>query len=257
MKNILVIEDDNNVRENLQQLLQRVGFSVLQAENGTEGIELARNNIPDLIICDIMMPELNGYDVINILSKDAETSTIPFIFLSAKAEPADFREGMKLGADDYLTKPYSVSDLLNAINSRLAKREKLVQGLEKKLTNENSQPPNDEKTDHIFVNKGGKVKILKLDEISHILVEDVYTAVFSIQQEKFLIRKPLKNWCEFLPNIKFIRIHQSIIVNIDRIQKIEEWFNGTYKVYLAELDEAFISSRRYGVKLRNIIKKTF
>jgi Response regulator of the LytR/AlgR family len=257
MKKILIIEDDYNVRENLQQLLRRVGFSVFQAENGTEGIELARKIVPDIIICDIMMPELNGFDVINILSKDAETSIIPFIFLTAKSEIGDFREGMKLGADDYLTKPYSVSDLLNTINSRLLKREKLLQELEKKLIDENSSIQNEEKADHIFVNKGGKVKVLKIDEISHILVEDIYTAVFSVQQEKFLIRKPLKNWCEFLPNNKFIRIHQSIIVNINRIQKIEEWFNGSYKVYLIDVDDAFISSRRYGVKLRSIIKKTF
>ena len=125
MEKILIIEDELIVRENLETLLERVGYDVFTAENGTIGIRMARENKPDLIICDILMPDISGYDVINLLSKDVETSIIPFIFLTAKAEMEDFREGMRLGADDYLTKPYTASDLLNAINSRFSKREKL------------------------------------------------------------------------------------------------------------------------------------
>jgi len=255
MKKILVIEDDYMVRENLQSLLTRVGYQAFQAENGNKGVKVAKEVIPDLIICDILMPDIDGFEVIEILSKEASTAIIPFIFLSAKAELDDFREGMRLGADDYLTKPYSVSDLLNTINSRLQKREKIISGIEKEIINKNTLNKTEEKADHIFVRKGSQTKILKMEEISHITVEDSYSAVYAVSMEKYLVRKPLKKWCDLLPENKFIRIHQSVIVNINRIQKIEEWFNSTYRVYLCGVKEPFESSRRYGVKLRSIIKK--
>ena len=121
-----------------------------------------------------------------------------------------------------------------------------------------SQPsPNSEKSGHIFVQKGDQAKLIKIEEISHIKVEGIYTEIYSINKEKFLIRKPLKNWIDFLPQNKFIRVHQSVIVNLDRIRKIEEWFNSTYRVFLIQVEEPIISSRRYGAKLRAIIKNTF
>ena len=103
MKKILVIEDNADVRENLGELLELSNYEVLKAENGRVGATLAIKEQPDLIICDIMMPVMDGYGVLRILSKRPETSDIPFIFLSAKAEKADFRKGMNLGADDYVT----------------------------------------------------------------------------------------------------------------------------------------------------------
>ena len=121
MKKVLFIEDDMTVRENTAELLELAGFEVFTAENGKTGIYEAKKNLPDIIICDIMMPELNGYGVLQILSKDSTTKHIPFIFLSAKTEYSDIRKGMNLGADDYITKPYDESELFSAIESRLAK----------------------------------------------------------------------------------------------------------------------------------------
>lgn len=123
MKTILLIEDTPEMRENIAEVLQLAPYSVLQATNGREGVELARRAHPALILCDIMMPELDGYGVLHILSKDPATAGIPFIFLSAKAETADFRYGMNLGADDYLTKPFDDITLLNAVELRLRKSE--------------------------------------------------------------------------------------------------------------------------------------
>jgi len=123
MKTILIIEDNNEVRENTAEIIELANYKVLTAENGKTGAELAKANKPDLIICDIMMPELDGYGVLHILSKDPATATIPFIFLTAKSEKDDFRKGMKLGADDYLTKPFDDLELLNAIETRLKKNE--------------------------------------------------------------------------------------------------------------------------------------
>src|SRR5271169_3423808 len=119
MKKILVIEDEPEMRRNLTTILRLEKFHALPAESGRVGVELARKEKPDLILCDVMMPELDGYAVIAALRADAETVAIPFIFLTAKGEKPDIRAGMNLGADEYLTKPVAKPDLLAAIRSRL------------------------------------------------------------------------------------------------------------------------------------------
>jgi len=118
---ILIIDDNEELRENASDVLMIEGFDVLQASDGLEGLQIARDTIPDLIICDINMPELDGYGVIQELRSESLTATIPFIFLSANKEDRAIRTGMNLGADDYLTKPFSNRDLLNAIRSRLTR----------------------------------------------------------------------------------------------------------------------------------------
>ncbi len=123
MKKILLIEDNLGIRENTSEILSLAGYDVSTAENGKIGVDLAQRLKPDLIICDIMMPELDGYGVLHILNKKPETSAIPFIFLTAKTEKTDIRKGMTLGADDYLTKPFDDTDLLNAIETRLRKHQ--------------------------------------------------------------------------------------------------------------------------------------
>ena len=121
---LLIIEDNDDIRESVTEILELANFEVLSAENGKKGVELAMSHLPDLILCDIMMPELDGYGVLYLLAKKPETATIPFIFLTAKAERADMRRGMELGADDYLVKPFDDMELLTAIESRLSKRNK-------------------------------------------------------------------------------------------------------------------------------------
>ena len=139
MKRILLIEDDIVVRENTTELLELASYKVITAVNGKSGLEKAKHELPDLIICDIMMPELNGYGVLQILSKNPETKNIPFIFLSAKIEYKDIRKGMNLGADDYITKPIDESELFSAIDSRLAKVAIIKENLEKKPISEKSK----------------------------------------------------------------------------------------------------------------------
>ena len=121
MKKILIIEDNEGVRENTAEILELANYKVITAENGEIGIEKAKNELPDVIICDIMMPDLDGYEVLEALKNIENTICIPFIFLTSKAEKSDFRRGMNLGADDYLTKPFEERELLEAIKSRLKK----------------------------------------------------------------------------------------------------------------------------------------
>ncbi len=125
MKKILVIEDNPDVRENLAEILTLSGYEAVVAENGKVGVEKAHSQSPDLILCDIMMPELDGYGVLHILSRQQQTADIPFIFLTAKAEKEDFRRGMSLGADDYIVKPFDDVALLQTIEARLKKSERL------------------------------------------------------------------------------------------------------------------------------------
>lgn len=122
MTKILVIEDEQTVRENIRERLEGEGYETIEAENGQIGVICAREQQPDLVICDVMMPELDGYEVINLLRRDPVTATIPFIFLSAKSDKVDWRQGMELGADDYLTKPFTKAELLGAVVARLERQ---------------------------------------------------------------------------------------------------------------------------------------
>ncbi len=126
MKKILVIEDEAQMRRNLVTILRLERFEPLAAENGKSGLDLARREKPDLILCDVMMPELDGYGVLKELHNDPATMNIPFIFLTARGEKTDLRSGMNLGADDYLIKPVDKADLLRAIWTRLARAEQLA-----------------------------------------------------------------------------------------------------------------------------------
>ena len=145
MKKILVIEDTLEVRENLCEILELDGFESIAAANGKEGVQLAISEQPDLIICDIMMPELDGFGVLSILSKNKNTTHIPFIFLTAKSDVRDLRKGMGLGADDYITKPFEDADLFEAIEVRLKKSEAVSR----------STPRNDIELISFFSNSNG------------------------------------------------------------------------------------------------------
>jgi CheY-like chemotaxis protein len=134
MDKVVVIEDNHEMRENIQEILELADYQVVTAKDGKEGVEVVKRELPDLIICDIMMPELDGYGVLYYLSKSTDTSNIPFIFLSAKAEKADFRKGMNLGADDYISKPFEEMDLLNAVEFRIKKSKRF-----RALLNENTK----------------------------------------------------------------------------------------------------------------------
>lgn len=204
MKKILIIEDNKDIRENIAEILELDGFEVIQASNGKEGVEKAVSEELDLIICDIMMPELDGYGVLHILGKKETTASIPFIFLTAKTERADMRKGMILGADDYLTKPFEDTELLDAVDARLKKTEALrkdyardTQGLNtfisdvKKHHNLDSLHENrksrlykkrndiyreGEYPNYLYFVESGKIKTIKANEDGKELITAIYSA---------------------------------------------------------------------------------
>lgn len=140
MKKILIIEDEPQTRLNLATVLSMEGFAPITAENGRIGVESARRESPALILCDVMMPELDGYGVLNALRDDPATASIPFLFLTAKGEKTDLRLGMNSGADDYLTKPIDIADLLAAVHARLDRQEIMEASLRRGPNFESPKP---------------------------------------------------------------------------------------------------------------------
>ena len=133
MTRILIVEDEQHVRRNVVEILEMEGYEVLEAADGEEGVRIARSGQPDLILCDIRMPRLDGFGVLARLSHDRLTETIPFIFITARTERSDQRMGMGLGADDYITKPFTRKDLLASIRKRLEKQQNLARRAEEKF----------------------------------------------------------------------------------------------------------------------------
>lgn len=133
MRKILVIEDEQQVRDTLLEILEAESFEAIGASDGQLGLQLAQKYLPDLILCDVNMPVMDGYEVLQQLRQDSVTATIPFIFLTARGDKADLRQGMSLGADDYLTKPCTVNELLTSIESRLSKQATTSRQYQKKL----------------------------------------------------------------------------------------------------------------------------
>lgn len=202
MSKILIIEDNLEVRENIEEILSISNYNVITAENGLVGVRKAEAELPDLIICDVMMPELDGFGVLRILSKKPETASIPFIFLTAKTEKEDIRKGMNLGADDYITKPFDDVELLDAIEIRLKKSERLrqqfdnsIKGISQFISEARSQEKLKQLTEeleariynkketiyregsnarHLFFLAKGKVKAFKTNEFGKEFITQVY-----------------------------------------------------------------------------------
>jgi two-component system response regulator AtoC len=172
MNKILVIEDDDAIRGNIVDLLEAEGFEGIGAQNGESGLELAVRQLPDLIICDVGMPGIDGYEVFDVLSSQPTTAVIPFIFLSARAERADVRRGMALGADDYLTKPFTRKELLESIHVRLKRRrlsEPVAMPPSDAATNRPSgSPPGDAPASAMIVADPAMVTIFaQVDRVAH------------------------------------------------------------------------------------------
>lgn len=251
MKNIkiLVIEDEQNVRDNIEILLEEERYDVFTAENGHKGIKLAKEIMPDLIICDIMMPEKDGYEVIRTLSKDPKTFGIPFLFLTAKIGNDEFRKGMNLGADDYLTKPFKTDDLLDSIKVRLEKYGKLKE--QQKINNANNEAEKKNNiNDSIFISVNNKPVLIRVADIKLIIAENQYCNIV-VDQKKYLVRKSLNSWMEILPGNIFRRVHRSTILNVNYILKIEKWFKNTLRITLKDYEEPITVSKRYAAKLKS------
>ena len=177
-RTILVIEDEAQVRYNIQQILELSDYRVLTAENGRVGLQLARNMIVDLIICDVMMPEMDGYQVVAALRENDVTATIPFIFLSAKVERSDLRMGMELGADDYLTKPFLAEELIKAVENRFERQAIYIKKLDRERKKTEELGKQIEKT--LLQAQGSQQAAELKEELLNKLISDISDPVSNI-----------------------------------------------------------------------------
>lgn len=242
MKKILIIEDNNELRDSVKDFLEAEDYEVVEASDGMEGLHKAKELIPDLIICDIMMPKLDGYKVISSLKQNNSTSLIPFIFLTSKAERTAQREGMELGADDYLTKPFTRDELLRAINTASEKRQKLIEQLSMEV-NKNSSG------EFVMLRIANKPMLVRINDIKVISANGDYSEVIIENNNKSLVLRSLREWEEKLPS-NFLRVHRSVIINLNFVEKLEDWSNYTYHVRLKGIEEPFTVSQKYSNELR-------
>lgn len=243
MKKVLIIEDDTALRENTAELLELSNYEVITAANGKIGIKMAEKHLPDVIVCDIMMPEVDGYGVLESLSVNDTTAQIPFIFLSAKTERSEVRKGMNMGADDYLTKPFQEEELITTIESRLAKTELLkkkfsiidevIKPVEDELRDlnelknffdDNGEIINYEKGEHIYAegeasNKiylilRGIVKTHKLDESGKELITALYRPDDFLGFTSFIDNIPYQESASALEGIELAAISKNELKTI-------------------------------------------
>lgn len=243
MSKILILEDDENVRLPLIDLLEAESYDVVAAADGKAGLELARKEKPDLIVSDIMMPELDGHGVFEALQKDPITAIIPFIFLTAKTDPSDVREGLGLGADDYITKPFEQDDLLDSIEVRLKKYERISEAALKADDNP--------EYDQIFIKDGESCWFVEYEKIRLLESEDNYVRVF-FDKEKPLISRTLNYLEERLPAKLFFRANRKQIINLKWIRHIQPWFNGGLLVTMKD-DNKVQMSRRAAQSFKSIM----
>ncbi len=246
MNRILVIEDEAALGDNITSVLEMNKYEVHYAKEGRSGYELAVKFLPDIILCDIMMPEFDGYWVLEQVRSNHELKDTPFIFLTAKVDRDDLRKGMELGADDYITKPFKISELIGAIEARLKRNKEIKRIVEKhhyeevKLDLEN----------FILLDTGKEIERIKLSTIECIFAENVLTKIFLTDNKIISVRKSLTKWENLLPENTFIRIHRAAIINLLQIKKIEKWFNQTMLVHMQNYDKPITISRGFTSKLK-------
>jgi len=255
MKKILIIEDDTDLCVNLMQIFELNEYKVFAAHNGIEGLGLAKGKKPDVILCDILMPGLNGYEVKERLGKDPTTIAIPFIFLTAKSEIKDIRFGLDLGADDYIIKPFEAEALLKTIENRLTRIKELkpaCQNKKTKVKNPGNNIVKQRNSDQILVYVKGEPEIIKTDEIVVINSEGDYSNVICSDGREIVVRKLLKDWEKILPEKKFFRARKTTIINLGYIIKLEKWYSRTLLVKMKNLKNPVIVSQR----MARVLKKS-
>ncbi|MGA7721748.1 MAG: response regulator [Ignavibacteriaceae bacterium] len=249
MSKLLVIEDEDDIRENIREIFEFTGYEVISAARGADGIKLAVKYNPDLILCDIAMPELDGFEVKKALSDKKQTSVIPFIFLTARADIKSIREGLELGADDYIVKPIHANELVTAVNKRMDRISEL------RAAQKNNTPSKKLTIDDkIPLNTGKGLLFVLVNNIVAVSVKEDYTMVFTSEAKKIIIKKTIKSWESILPEKIFIRAHRNIIINMNYIEKLEPWFNGTLIGKLRNYPESIKFSKRYSQKVKKMLK---
>jgi len=247
-RKILLIEDEKGIRENIRYLLETENYSVITAENGKDGIRFAEEFKPDLIICDIMMPGVNGYDVLKTLLEENKIPHTPFIFLTAKVDSSDLRTGMGLGADDYIFKPFEASELLKSVATRLKKYE----NIKALLRDDKEESKVLSLNDKISFKVRDHSELISIENILYISADRQYTNIYTVHNKRFILKRTLNKWEEVLPSKYFVRIHRSTLINLRHVNKIQKDEKNSYKIHLNESEIILEISRRFYKNLKSL-----
>lgn len=223
MEHILIVEDDKNIRETLKDILELSGYQVLTANNGREGYNSIIDNHPDLVLCDVSMPELDGFELLGAINQRLKDEIIPpFLFLTAKVEKNDIRHGMSLGADDYILKPFNYTEVLEIIRLRLDARKKLLHMGELSTSNEIAETFN-----KLALPCADGLMLVSFDKIIKCQADRAYCSFFLVDGSKILVSKPMSAFETILTNKHFIKVHKSTIINPQFIDKYIRGKNGS------------------------------
>lgn len=215
MEKIAVIEDEKNIRETIQEILEFSGYKVVCAENGKLGVDLILKEKPDLVLCDINMPEIDGMTVLNMIQQRLENEVMPtFLFLTAKVETTEIRRGMDLGADDYLLKPFNPVEILKTIELRLNKRKKILAQLKQHAKKEHSFH-----SEKLSIPSEDGYELVNFSDIILCSADRAYCKFTLEDGQKILVSKPMKEFEEDLLDQGFFKVHKSSIVNLKYVNK--------------------------------------
>ena len=216
MEKLLIVEDEQDLREALQSILELAGYEVLTAKNGKDGYDAIMTHLPDLVLCDVNMPELDGFELLSAINQRLSEEIVPpFIFLTAKVTKNDVRRGMNLGADDYIVKPFEYTEVLTAIRLRLDKRKKLL----KNGKNNRILSTPDKTFDKLAIPCGDGIELIAFDKIIRCEADRAYCTFHLIDKRKILVSKSKKEFEETLIHKDFMKVHKSTIVNINFVKK--------------------------------------
>jgi len=241
MPKILIVDDDPQICSVLEQFLRKQGHEVAVAGNGEQGLKTATVWVPDLILCDLDMPGVDGQGVVTTLRQDARLGEIPVIFLSACTERDQIRKSMNLGGDDFITKPAGLQEILATITARLERRQKQQQRLRQSLPEEAASSP---APATVLIKDQNRQQYLKLSEVKAFIACGEYANIFWGKDQHVLFRKALKQWQAELPPEQFVRVHRQAIVNLAFLDFVEKDAKGKMLIHLKDFKEVIPVSQR-------------
>ncbi len=253
MKKVLIIEDNHDLADNIYLMLKERGYKPVIAYNGNTALRLFQHEKPEIILCDIMLPDLSGYKILKEIKKIENIKFPIFIFLTAKTQRDELRKGMELGADDYITKPFTYEELIKSINAQVKKRQRMTVPDSMPVQKEDEDKKKLKYNDYIFINDKKNPGFYPVSNLIAIKSVKDYTHLIFSGNKKFFLRKPLIYWQEKLPQDKFLRIHRQTIINLDYVVKVENASSNRLNIFLKNLNEPMQVSQRYCKKIKSFI----
>ncbi len=253
-KRIVIIEDNREIAHSISVLLKDSGYEVYTYHSGAEGLQSIIEYKPGIILCDIMLPDISGYKIFNETKKLNKQKPPIFIFITAKTQREDLRKGMELGADDYLTKPFTFDELMNSIKVQMKKRERIEDVVENNRNVINKKEIGDVLyyDDYFFIDDKKNPGFYLVSDIVSIKSLKDYTKISLNGERKFILRKPLAYWEKILPQGKFLKIHRQTIVNVNYVEKVENISSNRYRLFMKANNEIYEVSQRFRKKMKII-----